>query len=200
MEGRGSGAHGDTGQHPHDALLTQGTEPRGASVAPASLVAAEGFDGGLCSGPIHFSIKEREKRLIFQLLLPPSEAIFFPPSFSPSPLFVAHKQPPSVELSLRFWPLSSLCPGLLRHLFWSTTALPRAGRSPLSLRVWRCRGSTRLLVKGSPSPPSACHCPEISRIPPRINWGSILSRAGQGLERLCALSHCPEGRFLTYFH
>lgn len=160
----GSWGHGDTAlscQHPHDACLRQGTEPGGPGVAPASPVAAEVFDGGLCSGPFHLKIKEQEKRSLSSLCFLQSR-LFFPPSSSPCPLFVAQKQPLSVELSLRFWPLSSLCPGLLCYLFLSTTALPIAGRSPaarslLFLQVWRCRGWEEHKVPGkSLAVPSIC--------------------------------------------
>lgn len=106
----GSWGHGDTVlscKGPHDARLTQGTEPGGPGTAPASPVAAEGFGRGLCFGHFHLKIKEQEKCFISSFGFLQSR-LFFLPSSSPSPLFVAHKQAPSVELSLRFWPRSSL--------------------------------------------------------------------------------------------
>lgn len=77
--------HRDTAfscHHPRDPRLTAGTEPGGAGTAPASPVAAEGFDGRGFVWTFSFKDKGAGKMLYFQSLLPPVEAIF-PPVFFP---------------------------------------------------------------------------------------------------------------------
>lgn len=175
-----------------------------AQLQPAQLL-QKGLKGGALFGPFHLKIKEQEKCFISSLCFLQSR-LFFLQSSSPSPLFVAYKQPLSVELSLRFWPLSSLCPGLLCYLFSSTTALPRAGRLPaarilLFLQVSWCKGWEEHKAPGKrlAVPSIRTSLPRNRRISPRINWGSILSRSGHRLESSYVLSQCPEARFLNDF-
>ena len=112
-----------------------GHRARGPGTAPAG-----GFAKELCSGSFHLNIKKQEKFFISSVCFF-QWRLFFTKSSSPSPLFMAHEQPPAVELSPRFWPLSPLCPRPLLCSVSSTRALPTAGLLPAARSLLLPRAS-----------------------------------------------------------
>lgn len=173
-----------------------GTEPGGPDAAPACPLAAEGFERGLCSGPFHLKIKEQEKCFISSF-----SSLFFIPSSSPSPLFMAHKQPPSVE-PFSSVPAPLLSPPRAPSLFILKHDSPAdsGGRSGCSEPAFPAipKGQGLGGIPKHP-PPSAGHHPEIARISPRINQGSILSRLETWDGKLIRLIPASRSQVLKFF-